>query len=72
MDFNYTYMPFKLGQTKSGSSSDPILSAIKNVAQVSSRLRTTNKLEDVNALIGDLQKARNVLNNLAMKNKKKN
>jgi hypothetical protein len=73
MDFNYTYIPFKLGRAStSGTPNDQIANAIKNIAQVSSKLRTTNKLEDVNAAIGDLQRARAVLNNLAIKYKKKN
>lgn len=71
MDFNYSFIPFRLGNKNSSlTPNEQIVNAIKNVAQVSQKLRTTNKLEEVNTMIYELQKARATLNNLAIKYRK--
>jgi hypothetical protein len=73
MDLNYTYLPLNLGRASTPKTpNEEIENAIKNIAQISTRLRTTNKLEDVINVIGELQMARVNLNNLAIKYKKTN
>jgi hypothetical protein len=64
MQHNYSGIPFRLGQyTTTATPDEQILNAMYNTVLVSNKLRTANKIEEINAVIGDLQKAKALMVN---------
>jgi len=59
MQQNFSGIPFKLGQYISSSTpDDQILDSMYNTVKVSGRLRTAGKIEEINAVIKELQVAK--------------